>query len=239
MEIHNIIEEVVIGSVEAIFDSIKREGNPEGFCFCEMCQTDTICYVLNRSKPHYIVSNRGVARLEQKGLEWQQLQADIASLAHEGIRRVKHNQRLTTSHTHSADIEDDLPRPVYNIPVIVGRIFDGATFGPLSGVKVELFWKGELVSMMNHNWQNPYTLVANTAGTFTFWPATVNAEKPDDHKIFEYSIVITSPEYEELSHHFKIPVVSKIQTPVSFSIDRSFKLPDLYMFPPGEAELNG
>jgi competence protein ComFB len=237
MEIHNTLEEIVIGSVETIFDSIKQKGNPDGFCFCEQCQTDTICYVLNRSLPHYIHSNRGVARLEQKGIERQQLEADIATLIHKGIKRVQHNQRPL--HDSSSDIDDEDPRPVYNIPIIIGRIYDGATFAPMSGIKVELRWKGELVSMMNQNWQNPYTLVANTAGTFTFWPATVNAELSENHEIFEYSIIINAPEYETLTHYFKIPVISRIQTPVSFSIDRSFKLPDLYLFPPGEAEQNG
>jgi competence protein ComFB len=238
MEIHNTIEDTVIGSVEIIFDSIKQNGNPEGFCFCGQCQTDTICYVLNRCQPHYINSHRGVARLEQKGIERQQLEADIASLIHDGLKRVKHNQRLATLHKSPTD-EEDVPRPVYNIPIIVGRIYDGTTFAPLAGIKVELRWKGELVNMLNHNWQHPYILVANTAGTFTFWPTTVNAEISEDHKIFEYSISINASEYEPLTHYFKIPVVSKFQAHVPFSIDRSFKLPDLYLFPPGEAEQNG
>jgi competence protein ComFB len=237
MEIHNIVEDIVTGLVETIFSSIKLKGNPDGFCFCEQCETDTICYVLNRCQPRYISSNRGFARHGQKNIERQQLEADITTLIHNGLKRVKHNQR--PFHNSSVEIEDETPRPVYNIPIIEGRIYDGTTFAPLSGIKVELRWKGELVNMMNQNWQNPYTLVANTAGTFTFWPATVAADIPEDHKIFEFLITINSPEYETLTHYFKIPVVSKIQTPVPFSIDRSFKLPDLYLFPPGEDEQNG
>ncbi|HCC36946.1 MAG TPA: competence protein ComFB [Treponema sp.] len=235
MVIHNIIEDIVFGSIDNIFQSMQKEGNPENFCFCEQCRLDTACYVLNRCQPHYILSNRGVARLEQKSLQWQQLEADIASLIHDGLKRVKHNQRPNTSHDDSVTVNEDEPRPVYNIPVIMGRIFDGATFAPLSGVQVELRWNGSLVSMRDQNWQNPYVLVANTAGAFTFWPAAVNASASDNHKIFEYLIKIEHPEYETLTHFFKIPVVSKIQKSVSFSIDRTFKLPDLYMFPPDDS----
>jgi competence protein ComFB len=239
MEIHNIIEELVFGSIQTIIDSFESKGNPEKLCFCEQCRADVACYVLNRCTPRYIVSNRGVARLKQDAFEWQQLEADISTLIHNGIRRIQHNQRPNAPHGTSARQDKALSLLSYNIPVIVGRIFDGSTFAPLAGVKVELRSNGELVEMKDHNWQNPYTLVSNTAGSFTFWPMPVPAETADDHKIFEYSIVIESSEYETLIHYFKIPVVSQLQSTVSFSIERTFKLPDLYMFPPGEAEQNG
>jgi hypothetical protein len=34
-------------------------------------------------------------------------------------------------------------------------------------------------------------------------------------------------------------VISEFQASPSFNLGRTFKLPDLYMFPPGEAEKNG
>ena len=239
MAIQNVMEDVVFSSVQKMFDSIQKEGNPEGFCFCEQCRMDTACYVLNRSQPRYIVSNRGVARIERDGLEWQQIEADIATLIYEGLRRVKHNQRPNAHNAPAANFGSVLSKPVYSIPVIVGRIFDGATFAPLAGVTVELRSKGELVAMRDHNWQNPYTLVSNTAGTFTFWPAPVEADHIDDHKIFEFLVKAEAPQYETLTHFFKVPVVSMMLSAVSFSIDRTFKLPDIYVFPPGEAEQNG
>jgi len=93
--------------------------------------------------------------------------------------------------------------------------------------------------MKDHNWQNPYTLVSNTAGSFSFWPMPVPARKLDEHKSFEYCITIEAPDYETITHHFKVPAISQEQTAVPFSIERTFKLPDQYMFPPGEAEQNG
>ena len=239
MAIHNVMEDLVSSSVETIFDSIQKSGNPEGFCFCEQCKLDASCYVLNRIRPHCLVSSRGAARLEQESLEWQQMGADVASMIHKGLRQVNHNQRPTVTHKKTPGSNIDASMPVYSIPVIMGRIFDGSTFAPLTGAHVELRLKGELVIMRDQNWQNPYALVANTAGTFTFWPAPLSAEAPEDHKEFEFSIIIDSNDYESKTHVFKIPVVSTLNSAVPFSIDRAFKLPDIYMFPPGEAEQNG
>jgi competence protein ComFB len=235
MEIHNTTEDLVFAKVEAIFDSIAREGNPENFCLCYQCRMDTACYVLNRTEPRYIVSNRGVARVEQENMERQQKDADIVALVHEGLKRINHNQRPNVRHQGGA-VPAAGNTPVFNIPTIVGRLFNGTNFAPLSDVKVELHRGGELVSMKDNNWQNPYTLVANTEGTFTFWPNPIPAEKADLRKIFEYSIKVEAPNLESLNHFFKIPVISEIQSAASYSMGRTFKLPDLYMFPPGGDE---
>ena len=93
--------------------------------------------------------------------------------------------------------------------------------------------------MRNSNWQNPYTLVANTPGAFTFWPAPVPAAMVDMHQTFEYSITIESDKYDTLTSFFKIPTVSAFQTEQTYFMNRTFKLPDLYLFNPGEAEQNG
>ncbi|MDR0290988.1 MAG: late competence development ComFB family protein [Treponema sp.] len=240
MEIHNISEDIVFNSIETIFASIKKEGNPEGLCLCEQCKLDTICYSLNRIEPRYIVSNRGMSRIEQDWAGRQQSEADIAALMYKGIRLVNHNQRPTSDHHDTPSASKVLSDPTYFIPSIIGRLFDGDTFAPLSGVTVELCCNGEVVPMRNSNWQNPFTLIANTPGTFTFWPAPVPADAPDLHLSFEYSLKVESPQYEPLTHFFKIPVVSSLPAfQSSYTLDRTFKLPDLYLFPPGEAEQNG
>jgi len=241
MEIHNITEDIVFTSVQTIFDVIKKEGNAEKFCLCDQCKLDTICYTLNRIKPRYIVSNRGMARIEQDWVERQQVEADIATLVYKGLRQVNHNQRPTCSHTDVSLFSDEaLNEPAYFIPTIIGRLFDGETFAPVSGVKVTLRCGEEIVPMRNQNWQNPFTLIANTPGAFTFWPAPVTTEAVGTHRLFEYSLKIESSQYEELTHFFKIAVVSTLAaTHSSYSLDRTFKLPDIYLFSPGEAEQNG
>jgi competence protein ComFB len=239
MELHNTVEDLIIGQVEDIFGALEHGANPEKFCTCDQCRMDTACYVLNRVAPRYIVSNRGAARVEQESIERQQRDADITALIWEGLKRVNHTQRPTASHKSHNAAGAASHEPVFNIPTIVGRLFNGNNFSPLADVKVELLRDGEMVTMKDSNWQNPYNLVANTVGTFTFWPSPIPASAPDERKSFEYAIRVESPDFDTLHHFFKIPVISEIQASPSFNMGRTFKLPDLYMFPPGEAEKNG
>jgi len=240
MELHNTVEDMIIARVNGIFEDISKEGNPRKLCVCDHCRMDTICYVLNRTPPHYIVSNRGVARVQRETIARQQQEADITALIYDGLKRVNHNQRPNFSHSGKAEESvHNQNAAVFNIPTIIGRLFNGNNFSPLSAGKLELHRNGELVLMKDENWQNPCDIVPNTEGTFSFWPASVAALRSGDHEIFEYSLRISAPEFETLNHYFKIPVASEIQSAGSFTLDRTIKLPDLYMFPPGEAEKNG
>jgi competence protein ComFB len=241
MEIHNITEDIVFNSVQTIFEVVKKGGNTEKFCLCDQCRLDTICYTLNRIKPRYIVSNRGMTRIEQDWVERQQMEADIATLVYKGLRQVNHNQRPTSTHTDDSLFSEQVSNdPAFYIPTIIGRVFDGETFSPVSGATVTLRIGEDIIPMHNKNWQNPYTLVAHTPGAFTFWPAPVPTDTVGAHHLFEYSLKVESSQYEELTHFFKIAVVSTLAAVhSSYSLDRTFKLPDLYLFPPGEAEQNG
>ena len=241
MEIYNSCEDVVYTKVQAIFDDIKKSGNPDSYCLCEQCQKDTICYTLNRIPPHYIVSNRGFTRFEQTGLKRQQIEADITTLAYNGIRLVNHNLRPTAPHdgSSSSSQKQKINSPVFDIPTISGRIFDGISFEPITGIDVALYCEGELVPMRNNNWQNPYTLVHSTPGVFSFWPTPVAVDTVDVSQVFKYSIKVNNPNFEQLNHFFSIASVSKYHSPNSYTLNRTFKLPDLYIFPPGEAEQNG
>jgi competence protein ComFB len=240
MELHNTVEDSIINQVKEIFDSLEKNGNPENFCTCDQCRMDTSCYVLNRTEPNYIVSNRGVTRVQQESIERQQREADSVALVWEGLKRVNHNQRPNAAHKiHNTAGVAGANNPVFNIPTIVGRLFNGGNFAPLADVKVELLRNGDLVATKDNNWPNPFNLVSNTEGSFTFWPEPIPAASLDEHRSFEYSIRVESPDFETLHHFFKIPVISEVQTASSFSLGRTFKLPDLYIFPPGEAEKNG
>ena len=237
MELHNTVEDIVIRQVEDIFNTIEKEGNKDKICTCSQCRMDTACYALNRIPPFYIVSHRGISRVQQVTVEQQQKQTDITVLIYEGIHRVSHNQRTDISHTNfDKAAKSDSGNPVFNIPTVVGRLFNGMNFAPISGIKVELIKDNALAEMKGISWQNPFDLVHHTDGTFTFWPAPIIAAAADEHMIFEYTIRVSAPEYETLNHVFKIPVKSEFQAANSFMLGRTFKLPDLYLFPPGERE---
>jgi competence protein ComFB len=235
MEIHNTTEDLVFSSIEAICASIEQQGNPDKLCLCDRCRIDAACFVLNRIPPHYIISNRGAARIEQISISRQQTEADVVSMAFEALKRVSHNQRPNTDHSNAPG-KALKPGPVFNIPTIIGRAFDGGNFSPLAGASVELWREEELVGMKNRNWQNPCVLVANTQGVFTFWPESVPAGEVGLRENFTYSVKIEAGDFEPKNHFFTIPVISEAGNTESFSIDRTFKLPDLYLFPPGGDE---
>lgn len=240
MELHNTVEDLVISMVDEIFGDLVNNGNKGNFCTCNQCRMDVICYVLNRATPYYIMSSRGASRVQNEDFDHQQQSADIAALVHEGLKRVNCNQRPYFDHHYAESTADsDSKRPVYNVPTIMGRIFNGNNFAPLSDVCVELLWNGALVPMKDNNWQNPYHIVSKNEGNFSFWPAADIASGVNKHKIFEYILRVTAEGFETVNHIFKIPVASEIHAAGSFTLSRTFKLPDLYMFSPGEAEKNG
>jgi len=239
MDIHNTSEDVVVSAVQKIFDEIQNSGNPENFCLCYQCRIDTICFALNRIEPHYIVSNRGFTRIDPTSIKSQQLEADITSLIYKGIRLVNHNMRPTAPHDGTKTNASKINYPLFDIPTIAGRIFNGISFEPISDIEVSLYCEGEIVKMRNSNWQNPYTMIPSTPGAYSFWPEPVIADSPEVTKDFKFSLRVTSPYYETLSHFFNVSSTSKFHNPHSYALNRTFKLPDLYLFPPGEAEQNG
>jgi competence protein ComFB len=235
MEIHNTTEEIVFSAIDDICASIEKQGNSDNFCLCDQCRIDAACYVLNRIPPHYIISNRGAARIDLATHHRQQKDADVVSLAYEALRRVNHNQRPNADHTKGAG-KEGVQGPVFNIPTIIGRAFNGANFSPLADARAELRQEGKLVAMKNRNWQNPCVLVANTEGTFTFWPESIPATEAGVRNSFDYSIKIEAAGFETLRHFFEVPVLSEASDAESFSMDRTLNLPDLYLFPPGGDE---
>jgi competence protein ComFB len=236
MDIHNTNEDIVVNAVENIFNEVQSSGNPDNYCMCYQCRIDTVCYTLNRIEPHYIVSNRGFTRLDPSSIKYQQLEADITSLIYKGLRLVNHNLRPTAPHDGSAAPITKVHHPLFDIPTIAGRIFNGESFEPIIGVEVALYLDGEFVQMRNNNWQNPYTMLSSTPGAYSFWPLPLTADAPDVTKEFKFSIKVSSLEYEPLSHHFNISSTSRFHSSSSYALNRTYKLPDLYIFPPGDDE---
>jgi competence protein ComFB len=230
MNIHNLFEEVVFTEVEAAYASIARQNKADDICTCRQCQLDTACYVLNRIKPHYIVSSRGIQHDEQLDIEKQQQLVDIVSLVYEGIKQVNLHRRPGFKHTSDAESACLAATAYYNIPVIIGKLLNGRTFEPVSGVAVELYIDGQLAKMKDGNWQNPCELIKKTEGTFAFWPAILPADVPDEQKLFNFSIKARLPEFPPLVHHFELQVVSEKDQINAITMNMTHKISDLYLF---------
>jgi competence protein ComFB len=236
MEIHNMTEDWVIAKVNSVCDSLEKDSPDSSICTCGQCRQDTVCYVLNRTSPCYVVSHRGVTRANQESFDAQQNQVDLTALVYEGIKLVSHNQRTYANHDRNNRGESGKPlSPAFNIPAIMGRVFNGLNFSPVVDSVVELFQNGKLVEMKDINWQNPYKLIPNTGGSFTFLPRPQPAAASGVRETFRYMIKVSGGNFEELLYSFTIPVTSEPSC-ASFSLENSYKLPDLHVFPPGEEE---
>jgi competence protein ComFB len=237
LKIHNVTEDFVVKEIDKICDEIERDGRKQHICTCAQCRLDAACYVLNRTKPAYVVSSRGVARAERETLERRQRHIDVTVLVYKALEAVAHNRRPYFDHqSREQSIKLAEHQAVFNIPTIVGRVFNGVNFEPLAGVDVELRRDGQLSAMRDLNWQNPYRLIKDTAGTFTFWPEPVDAEAVGEEAAFGFAVRIKTENYETLTSFFEIPVVSEPYSDIPFSMDRTFKLKDMYLFPEGTEE---
>jgi competence protein ComFB len=240
LKIHNLTEDIVAKAIEEVCREITASKQKQHICTCDQCRLDAACYVLNRTDPHYIVSSRGVARMARETPERWQKDADITAMIYQAFDNVAHNRRPFFDHKTGGNFhEPSEGHAVFNIPAIVGRLLNGINFEPLSDIDVELRHNGELVAMRDLNWQNPYRLVRSTEGTFTFWPAPIITDTTGKSAAFSFSVRIRTDGFDPLNSFFDIPVVSEIYTDAPFSMDKTFKLRDLYLFPEGTEECTG
>jgi competence protein ComFB len=90
--------------------------------------------------------------------------------------------------------------------------------------------------MIDERWQNPYKLVSDNPGIFSFWPSPVPAEALGIRQVFKFVISAEKEGFETVHHFFEVEAVSEAQHHSAFSMDRSIKLHDLYMFPVGDED---
>jgi competence protein ComFB len=235
MDIRNVMEDAVKVVVEELF-AIEEKEKRLGYCTCDQCKVDVACYVLNRVKPEYIVSSRGLAYSEKEGLDKVQRRADVISLVKEGWGKVSHAPRPSSDHTGSRPVDAEIQGPTFNFPTIMGRVFDGRTFAPLGDGTVRLVADGADVEMLDPNWQNPFVLAGATGGTFIFWPKPLSAAGAEGERKFVFEIKVEVPGLEDLSHYLEMSLSPERSARLDFSLQRVHKVPDLYLFPEGQPD---
>jgi len=228
MNVHNLMEEIVISSVDTVYEQVKSEKISWLSCDCENCRLDTVSYVLNRVPPKYVVSGRGVTHASQS-LASGQLKADLESLIIEGMRTVSSTKRPYHNQDRKAG-SLDTNKPAFNFFTLTGTVLDGNTFEPLTGATITLKKDGKLAEMVDVTWSNPYTTVQSTKGAFSFWVKPVKAKKAGESKVFDLSIEIEAPDYEPLIRHFEVPVTSEATTRSELDSTYAIKLNDLVLF---------
>jgi len=227
MRVHNLVKDLVVQKVEELFadaselQALALDQDPGS-------KFDVICYVLNRTPAMYVVSGRGIAHNET--LDYQkkvQQLADITRLVKEGMESVGRNRRSRTDGTFG---EAQLG-PFLNFPSIIGRMFNGVNFEPVHDLTVGLYQDGQLVKVIDPNWQNPYRLVLNTAGTYLFWPHPQTASPGEQNRTVEMELRVDDPRFEPLHYFFSLTVTSEPEFIDFVNTTTSTRLKDLYLFP--------
>lgn len=229
MNIHNQMEDLVNAMVNEIFDD-ERHTKKKGYCVCNQCRLDVVCYVLNRVQPRYIISGRGVSHTENAYQERVQEKADLVALIHDGIEQVSSTKRPYFDH-QSYD-EDGTPKgPLFNFPIIKGRIFNGNTFEPITGANVYLQLDSILVEMLDANWQNPCTVHKSAPGSFYFWPAPMPASSVAEKKAFRFEINVKARGFEDLQHFIAVKAISDVGFRDALHTNEGLSTEDLFLFP--------
>jgi competence protein ComFB len=244
MELHNIMEDIV----SEYLDEVLLE--KKGICTCDQCRTDMACYALNKVRPMYVVSSRGIIHSENKRRLNFQDDIDIYSIVLEAIDVISKTKR------HDIDLKipeidifsefkdngDNLIRGKYffNFPQIVGRVLESDTLNPIDDVEIALnhMIADEHVKMFNNNWKNPLHLVPQMEGSFSFWPAPLIGEKEGIQKEFQLNIHIKKPGYETIRRYFEIRSVSTNELTKIIKKGKIYRLDDIYLYPEGLGEEN-
>lgn len=226
--IHNVMEESVLKIVDEICDDDEARDEPK-YCTTTECRMDAACYVLNRVPQRYVSSARGQAHTELELSGDRQLFVDLVTLAHEGMRRVSSVRR--SFYGEGNTFVTSVTGPHFYLPTIKGRLFNGLNFELVTDVEVQLLRSQQSVPMLDSRWDNPYTIVENTAGTYLFWPRPIAADREGVSESFEYEIRVEADTYEPLHHFFTIDRTSVAQIPDALEVSGEFRLPDLYLIP--------
>ncbi|MEI8093015.1 MAG: late competence development ComFB family protein [Spirochaetales bacterium] len=227
MRVHNLVKDLVVQKVDEMFSdpaelkAAHLDSDDQGSKF------DVICYVLNRMPPHYVVSGRGIAHAESGDFQAKvQSLADMTRITREGMASIaKHKRERTGSYEVGTD------GPYFNFPSVIGRLFNGVNFEPVHDIDLGLYHNGTLVKVIDPNWQNPYRLVLNTAGTYLFWPHPVQAPALGSEQAFEFELRTDDPRFEPLHYFFTLNVSSSQEFIDFVNTTASTRLKDLYLFP--------
>ncbi len=225
MNVHNTIEDEVLIRVDNMYEQAEEQKLPWLTCSCEQCKSDVMCYVLNRIQPKYIVSGRGAAYASANFTKQQGADIDIVVL--DGMKKIAGTQRPF----HNKEKKENYVKnnPTFNFPQIIGLVFSGTTFEPLTHGKVSLYLNGELVEMVDTSWENPHEFSANVKGVYTFLPAPIMTTKSNEDRTFIFEIKVEVEGYPNNTTIIAIPLNSDNDTNTLLNSVKTFKVNDIFL----------
>ena len=229
MFFHNVMEEIMYKEVNRLYDEAKKNGEKWLVCDCIQCRVDAMCYALNRVKPRYIKSGKGLAYFFQVDFKMgSQFFVDISSVALEAMKVVQANRGPHTEEETEEDISSY--KACFNFPTIKCKINDGNNLSPMNEVTVKLLLNDVLVEQMDVLWDNPYTIHSNMGGVCTFWPKPQKADKEGIAKNFNFMLVVEKENYESVKQAFSLNIVSTKNAKENFDVTSCHEIKDIYMF---------
>lgn len=227
MKIHNIMEDIVIRYVDEILAEKKE------FCPDEQCRMDIICYSLNKIRPMYVVSSRGIIHTHRESSENVQRDIDVFAIVAEAVDLVSKTRRdedrnITLDKDRDSEYDYQF---CYNFPVIMGRVLDSDTQLPTSSCTVSLYLLGEHnpIGMFNRRWKNPQQVVGQMEGTFNFWPEPLIADKAGIQKDFQFYIKIEKDNYSPIKKFFELRLVSTDKILKTYLTENLYQLEDTFL----------
>ncbi|MGP1457690.1 MAG: late competence development ComFB family protein [Treponema sp.] len=225
------MEEYVAGRINELYDRLMENNSAWLTCDCENCRMDSISYVLNKVKPHYVVSGRGIVYTAQM-LDAPQMKADIDALGIEAIRTVAATQRPYHKEMKSDSSGGSaIGNPSFNFPIIMGTVYNGTTFEPLSDATVTLRTEDGDAAMQDTAWQNPSRTFNSTKGTFSFWPKSLAASQVNETRKFHFAVEVSAEGFTTANYGFDVISVSDAFPQLSIENIVRLKIMDLYLFP--------
>ncbi|OQY40615.1 MAG: hypothetical protein B6229_01270 [Spirochaetaceae bacterium 4572_7] len=224
MQIYNITKERVTEVVNKAFESKDR---PVDLCLCYQCRLDVTCYVLNRAKPIYVLSERGISHLKDNYSDSLQDLADLTRLVADGIHLVAKAKRK--HHLEPLESKVDSAIAYFNFPTITGTLLAGETFAPIAG-KVTLLIDNKIVPMKDSKWLNPIELTGGAGGHYVFWPKSIPTKNIDEKKTFQFQLEITSELYETKVHFFELTITSRKELNETFQAHNAYTCDNILLF---------
>lgn len=229
MNVQNIMESIVENEVNKLYEEAKKENASWLSCDCSHCRLDTVCYVLNRIPPKYIVSSRGITH---SFMDWNehQVKADLDTIAMEGMKIVSSSKRPFHSNDNVIVHEKIIEKPAFNFSTFVGSVIDGSTFEPIVDAKIILKCNGKVAEMIDKTWSNPYITYKGTKGNYSFWLKPDKAETEGEHRVYKFKIEASADGYTPVVYNFEVPFISDSVTKYRLDSTFSLKIKDIVLF---------
>lgn len=224
MQIYNITQERVTDLVNRAFDSDDR---PKDLCLCYQCRLDVICYVLNRAKPIYVLSERGISHLKDNYSNSLQEQADLTRLVENGLQLVAKAKR--EHHLDSGETAIGKAAAYFNFPTITGAVLSGDTFAPIDA-DITLLLDNKPVPMRDTKWTNPFNLDSSINRNYLFWPKSIPSESVGEERTFLFQLNINSNNYEATPHFFELTLNSEKNLNEVFQAHNTYTCNNILLF---------